>query len=50
LSLLNLGGHGAEAKRYLESVVSDFPKSAEAKTARQHLEKLASSSHPKPSK
>mgnify|MGYP001568590622 CR=1 FL=1 len=49
LTLLNLKAKDPEAKRYLESIVNDFPKSSEAKTARQHLESL-DGSPPKSSK
>lgn len=38
LTLMALKPKDPEAKRYLESIVSDFPKSAEAKTAKKHLE------------
>jgi len=38
LTLLNLKAKDPEAKRYLESIVNDFPKSSESKTARQHLD------------
>ncbi len=41
LCLLDLGRGKKEAREYLESIVSDYPKSPEAKQAAQYLKKLA---------
>ena len=47
LCLVNLKHNLPEARQYLESVASDFPKSPEAKAAAEHLRKLPA---PKPAK
>jgi hypothetical protein len=41
LSLINMKRNVSEARQYLESVTTDFPKSPEAKAASQELKKLA---------
>ena len=50
LSLLALKPRDLEAKRYLESIIGDFPKSPEAKQAKRHLEEWSESASSKSSK